>query len=84
MAFYFQHSTRKYREVRDDEMPDNPNTADRAGVVSELVVGDTPLRRIMSIVMVGLRTPILAVVVAGSENAEILLCGALTLTLHPL
>ncbi|PPY67595.1 phage holin, lambda family, partial [Escherichia coli] len=24
--FYFQHSTRKYREVRDDEMPHNPNT----------------------------------------------------------
>ncbi len=47
--------------------------------------GDTPLGAvIMSIVMAGFALPILAVVVTGDKNASILLCGALTLTLHPL
>jgi lambda family phage holin len=78
--FYFQHSTRKYREVRDDEMPHNPNTW--LDLVQSWWRGDTPLGAvIMSIVMAGLR---IAYFGGGGgwkrKTLEILLCGALTLT----
>ncbi|EFA3610675.1 phage holin, lambda family [Escherichia coli] len=70
-------------EVRDDEMPHNPNTwPDWLELFQSWWRGDTPLGAVvMSIIMAGLR---IAYFGGGGgwkrKTLEILLCGALTLT----